>query len=281
MSAEDNDDMEIDDVDENEVSELAEGTMVELTGLSKAAHLNGEIGKIVCYYEDSDRYRVNLGDSEKKVRATNIKVCEDQSLTKAAWVNRNLAKRNQQLIRTMHQMKYDAEQRRAMYMIGFLFVGLITFMLIQTGALAWVYRDSFAAPYLQAVGDPIYENALLPAYEKALVPLYENVILPINKHAVQPILGVLKQISDALAEYLLRPLQKNVFEPLFENVLKPLFDVVQGLKDAAKNVLKSVLEPIFGSGGDASSSASEPTVEETLGEGASTPLVDEIEHTEL
>merc|ERR1719354_1198142 len=138
-------------------------------------------------------------------------------------------------------------------------------MLIQTGALGWIYRDSFVAPYLQAVGDPIYEN----------------VILPINKHAVQPILGVLKQISDALAEYVLRPLQKNVFEPLFENVLKPLFDVIQGLKDAAKNVLKSALEPIFGSGGETSSAASEGAAEETPGEGASTPLVDEIEHTEL
>jgi len=275
------DEMEIDDVDENEVSQLAQGTMVELTGLSKAAFLNGQIGEVVCYFEDKDRYQVNLGpDSHKKVRATNIKVCEDQKVTRAGWKNKILARRNQKLLQSMYRMKSDAEQKKALYMIGFLFTFLVLFMLVQTGALSYIYQESFAAPYLQMVGDPIYDNALLPIYEKALVPGYENILVPFNDHVIQPVLGVLKQISDALAEYVLRPIQNNVLQPLFDNVLKPLFEVVKGVSDAAKGALKSVLEPIFG-GGDSTNE----TVEETLGEAASTPnvddLVEEIEHTEL
>jgi len=275
------DDMEIDDVDEAEVSFLAEGTMVELTGLKGAAQLNGELGAIVCYFEDKDRYQVDLGNNvHKKVRTANIRVCEDQKLTKASWINKNLAKKNSEIFRQFHQMNYEAEQRKAMYMMGALFTFLILFMLVQTGALGYIYRDSFAAPYLQMVGEPVYENVLLPTYEKALVPAYENIILPANKHIVQPVLGVLKQISDALAEHVLRPLQSKILQPFFDNVLKPVFDVVSGITDGLKDSLKSVLEPIFGSGGDSpATEAAEETISDTLGEAASTPLVDEIEHT--
>jgi hypothetical protein len=198
------DDMQIDDVDETEVSYLAEGTMVELTGLKGAAQLNGQVGAIVCYFEDKDRYQVHLGNNvHKKVRTANIRVCEDQKLSKSSWVNKNLAKKNHEIFQQIHKFKYEAEQRRAMYMMGAIFAFLVTFMLIQTGALGYIYRDSFAAPYLQKVGEPVYNNVLLPTYEKALVPAYENIVLPINKHAVQPVLGVLKQISDALAEHVL------------------------------------------------------------------------------
>lgn len=277
-----NDDMEIDDVDETSVSQLAQGIMVELTGLNKAAYLNGQIGEIVCYFEDKDRYQVNLGGSHKKVRADNIKVCEEQSLTKTSWVNKNLAKRNRELFRQMYQMKHDAEQRKAMYMMGGLFTFLILFMLVQTGALTWIYKDSFAAPYLQKVGDPIYANVLLPTYEKALVPAYENILVPLNNHVVQPLLAVLKQISNALAEHVLRPIQNIILKPLYENVLKPVFTMAQELVDTLKGALKSVLQPLFGSGGDSTTdgSAAEQIIEETMkGEAASTPLVDEIEHT--
>lgn len=273
----DNDEMEIDDVDETSVSQLATGTMVELTGLSKAKHLNGEIGEIVCYFEDKDRYQVKIEDgNHKRVRATNIKVCENQSLTKASWRNKNLAKKNQKLLRTMYKMKQDAEQRRAMYMIGGLFVCLILFMLIQTGALRYIYQDSFAAPYLQKVGDPIYANVLVPTYEKLLVPAYENVLVPFNKHIIQPILGVLKQISNALAEYVLRPFQKKVLQPGYE-AIKPVITASQDAWNSVKDALKSVLEPLFGSGEDSSGVTN---MEDTVGEAASTPFVEEIEHTE-
>jgi len=258
------DDMEIEDAEEN--SELASGTIVELTGLRGAAHLNGKIGRVKDYLTEKDRYRVELIGGWKAIRPANLKVLENQKVEGLKFVNNLNQEWNKKMQQKTNAWQYEQQQKQAMWTMGGMFTLMVIFMLVQTGALSWLYNDSFAAPYLQKVGKPIYDNVLLPTYEKALIPLYENVIVPLNTHVVTPVREVLKQISTAIADYVFRPIREKALIPLYENVLVPVKDQVSG-------VLKDTLPFLFGSGDSAST--------ETTGEAESTPLVDEIEHTEL
>merc|ERR550539_216141 len=171
--------------------EYSPDTLVELHGLS-LARLNGRIGKIVAHIVDKDRYQVSVPGEAKhfSLRQKNLTIVED-SVSRTRYDDAkavdDLKKMNANFQRKMHETRNYEDQKRMMLTMGCMFLLLTLFMLIQTGALAYIYRDSFAAPYLQVVGEPINENVVQPLYTNALLPFYEKVIFPVYETVLVPV----------------------------------------------------------------------------------------------
>jgi len=284
--AEEDNDMKIGDYDNDDMP-FKDGDMVELHSIQKFAQLNGMVGEITGYFENSKRYEVKLVEARKpyKLKATNLKVCENQKLSKQQYENRKLKKSTDAMLQHMQRQKMEQEQQKIMYLLCGLFGSLLLITLWSSGALGYIYRDSFAAPYLQMVGEPIKENVLLPIYDYALVPVYNNALVPIYENVLQPLQAVLKTFSTSVAEYVLKPLYEKVILPTV-GLITPIVSMLQDSVTQIKDVIKGVLSPIFGSAveeatGTASETVADAAVETIMEAGVTDTLVEEIEHTEL
>jgi len=289
--AEDDNDMSIGDYDDDNML-FKTGDMVELHSIQKFPKFNGMVGKVTGYFEDSERYEVTLTRASKpyKFKAANLKTCENQKTAKQHHVNAKLKRSTDEMLRGIQRKNMEAEQTKLIYMLCGLFGTLILVTLWSTGAMGYVYRDSFAAPYLQMVGEPVKENVLIPVYENVLVPVYKNVLFPIYENVLQPLQAALKTLSSSIAEYVLKPLFENVIQPI-GGALSPVINTVKGSVTQITDTVKGLLTSIIGSeeATSAANAAAETVaeaaggtiVEDIIDAGVSETLVEEIEHTDL
>jgi len=279
----DDNDMKIGDYDEDSMP-FTTGNMVELHSIKKYPSFNGMRGEVTGYFEDSQRYEVTLSRTSKlyKFKAANMTKCENQKLAKQQHTNIKFKRETDNLLRGMRQKSMEAEQRKLIFMLCGLFGTLLLVTLWSSGALGYIYRDSFAAPYLQIVGEPVKDNVLIPIFENVLIPIKNNVIIPIYENVLQPISAALKTLSSSIAEYVLKPLYENVIQPI-SALLVPVFDMAKDSVTQITDGVKAGLSSIFGSeeATSAANAAAEAAAETIMDADVTETLVDELEHTEL